>query len=304
MSELDLLALICIPLAAADWIALRWQRFHPSSARFILAVAFALSVAAGCWLHPNPLPLSPNRHWHWLPYAGLVAAGVGCITVLRALPALGCALLYLFLGAAVAFFLVPLWPDLKPSRPVWIGLLTVYLAAIGAGLVYLPERLRGRGFIWLLALAAAGTAVLMASEVSLRLGEVGLRVAAAVGGCWAAAWLFQWNDKSAERWPLLTMAIIPVYAILAGGSAFVAAIDIPPTKNQLLLAPAAPLALWIFAAGPLAKLEGVAAIAAQSIAVLLVPAILLVSSLWQAESNDEWSYQPPPSTKSVRSTQY
>jgi hypothetical protein len=179
---------------------------------------------------------------------------------------------------------------LQPSRPIWILLLTIYLALIATGLAYLPERLRGRGFIFLLSLAAVGSAALAASEVSLRIGEIGLRVAAALGSCWSASWLFRLDDKSQQdRWPLFTMAIIPVYAVLAGGSAFVAAIEVPPTKYLLLLAPAAPLTLWLFAAGPLAKLNGLVAIAMQSLVVIAVPVALLVPSLLQAEPADEWS---------------
>jgi hypothetical protein len=93
-------------------------------------------------------------------------------------------------------------------------------------------------------------------------------------------------------WPLLTAALIPVYVVLCGGSAFVAAIEPIPTKYLLLLAPAAPLLLWLFAWGPLAKLKGPAAIVAQCIVVMIIPACLLASSLLQAEPVAEWSGHP------------
>ena len=58
--------------------------------------------------------------------------------------------------------------------------------------------------------------------------------------------------------------------------------------NRLAQRPAAPLALWLFAAGPLARLKGWPAIAAQA-AVVLVPLVILIAWMALAGETDEWS---------------
>jgi hypothetical protein len=293
MGALDLAGLIIIPLAVAASVSLGWLRTSSQAGRYALAVAVAVGVMAGCWTYPDPLPLSPDKHWHWLPYVGLLAAILGGAAAFSSLPWVDRKLQYFVLGGAAAFILVPqwaAWPESLPARPLLIFRVATYLGLISAGLALLPECLRGRNLAGMLVLAAIGTAALIASEVSLRHGYVSLRVAAALAGCWGASLVWKGkNTEDSSRWSALILALIPVYAVLSGGGMFIAAIEADPPKYLLLGAPAAPLLLWLFAAGPLAQLKGAAAIVAQCIVVLIVPVALLAVSLLHTPPEDEWS---------------
>lgn len=306
MGALDLAALVLIPATVAAGVALVWLRLSDRAGRYALSVAVAAGLVAGCWIYPDQLPITPDKHWHWFPYVGALAAIIGGGAAFAPLPVLDRKLLYFALGAAAAFVLVPnwpSWPESLPARPILILRVAAYIGVISAALAFLPDRIRGRGFVWILALSAAASAALITSEVSLRYGNISLRVATALAGCWAASWLLSSEDSHGNpSWPQLTLALIPLYAVLIGGGLFVAAIEPEPPKYPLLLAPATPLLLWLFAFGPLAKLEGLTAIVAQSIAIVLIPAVLLVSSLLQTEPADEWSHSSP--SYQVPSTQH
>lgn len=296
MGALDLVALVFIPATVAAGVALVWLRSSNRAERYALGVAVAAGFVAGCWNYPDRLPFTPDKHWHWFPYVGVLAAIIGGGAAFAPLPVLDRKLLYFALGVAAAFVLVPnwpSWPESLPARPILILRVAAYSGVISAALASLPDRLRGRGFVWILLLSAAASAALITSEVSLRYGNISLRAATALAGCWAASWLLFCHDSNGKpRWPQLTLALIPLYAVLIGGGLFVAAIEPEPPKYPLLLVPATPLLLWLFTVGPLAKLEGLTAIVAQSIVVLLIPAVLLVSSLLQAVPADDWSGYP------------
>ena len=73
--------------------------------------------------------------------------------------------------------------------------------------------------------------------------------------------------------------LIPAFMVVVGGTAFVGCIEPQQPVFAILLVPAAPLALWTCVWGPLARLRGAAAIAAQSIAVLITLAVALILAL-------------------------
>ena len=81
--------------------------------------------------------------------------------------------------------------------------------------------------------------------------------------------------------------LVPGYTVLTCGIAFAGAIEPEPPALNMLLAPAAPLALWLCAWGPAARLRGVAAWLAQS-AVVLIPLIGLVLWLVLGREPEEW----------------
>jgi hypothetical protein len=109
-----------------------------------------------------------------------------------------------------------------------------------------------------------------------------------MAGCWCFALLAR-SESSAETDPRATAlrGLIPVYAMLIGGLAFIGTIELDPPQPTLLLAPAAPLVLWIFAFGPLAKLPGWKAATLQAAAVL-VPLAILLAWIALADSGSEW----------------
>jgi hypothetical protein len=284
---LELAGLLIIPAATALVVVLAIRKLAPSSgARFQWGLAIAIGFLAGSLIFPDRLPLRPERHWHWLPYVGLVAAIIGGMSAnLGTAPRL---LLYALLGGIAAWPLVPNYADLKPAKLVLVPLLAGYLAAIAGLLSLLPERLRGRPLIGLMRLAALSTSVMVISEISARIGLLSLRIPAAMLCCALPAWLLKPGAKGDAE--IAVLGLIPVYVVLVGGSAFVGAIELPSPKWLLLLGPATPLLLWFFAWGPLSQLKGKAASSVQIILVVLIPIVLLVWWNWSREPAEEWSY--------------
>lgn len=252
--------------AAGYWLGRRL--FPPRiGERWAAPLAVALGVMAAYALLPDWASLVPQRHWQWLPYLGLLAAVVG--------PAAQAAqrflwwryVIFLALAGVTAAFLVPTWPSLAPSRPISIVLLATYLFAVMALVDALPDRLYGWPFLMALLLTAFGLAALLAAEVSIRFGQLAGMLGAALAGLAVAARFTSLGDYRGT---------IPVFAVLAGGLAYAGAIEPELPAPALLLAAAAPLALWICARGPLAKIQGRFSIALQCGAVLLPLALALV----------------------------
>jgi hypothetical protein len=135
----------------------------------------------------------------------------------------------------------------------------------------LPDRLLGRLFLVHLTLVAMAVAVLLAAAVSLKYGQIAGIAAAALAGCGAAAFL-------AKR-PPATRGLIPAFAVLVGGAAFVGCIEPQPPLARMLLAPAAPLVLWPFASGPLGRIDGKKVGLAQTAALLSFLGAALVLAL-------------------------
>jgi len=73
--------------------------------------------------------------------------------------------------------------------------------------------------------------------------------------------------------------LLPAFAVSIGGSALVAGIEPKPPLWGLFTLPAAPLALWVCAAGPLARLRG-AWSAVAAVLVVLVP--IAIAAAWLA----------------------
>lgn len=284
---LELAGLVIIPSATAVVAALGIRFLAPSSAaRFQWGAAIALGFLAGCLIFPDRLPLRPERHWHWLPYVGVFAALIAGFSAKLATPQR--LLLYALLAGIAAWPLVPNYADLKPAKIVLVPLLAGYFVAIAGLLSQLPDRLRGKPLIGVLRLAALATAVMVISEISMRIGMLSLRIPFALLCCAAPGWLLKPLAK--EEVGSAVLGLIPVYAVLVGGSAFVGAVELPSPKWLLLLGPATPLLLWLFAWGPLARLQGKTAIAVQIGLIALIPIILLVWWNWPGEPAEEWSY--------------
>jgi hypothetical protein len=255
----------------------------PATARYAFTAATAVGFLVGSLTFPDRMPLVPERHWHWLPYLGLLAVWLGSVP--ERLPWWLRWLGYACLAAIAGGQLVPGYADLKPAWYVLTPLLAVYLFAIICLLSLLPERLRGRLFIGLLACTAAATSVLVTSEISLRVGLFSLRIPVAIATCFIVSWLFHFPAE--VKLQSAVLALIPVAVVLVGGTAFVGAIALKEPRWVLLLAPLAPLMLWLFAWGPLARLQGVSAVVAQIAAVASVPLAIFLWIFLTAEP-DEW----------------
>jgi hypothetical protein len=285
-SEVEFAAFtLAAPLAAAAATAwLLWRLLPKSLAqRYSLAAGLAAGFAVGYFLLPDEwAPLAPVQHWHWLPYLG-VAAVLAAIGLAHGTFAIERWLAYGLLALVMAWQLVPLWPDLYPPRVYTVPLIAAYVLLMAGLLTALPDRLLGRAFIALLAASAATVAIAVGLEVSGKFGQVAAAAAAATAGSFAATCFRTPASSTNEgfRGGLATAirGLVPVFAVLAGGAAFIGAIEPTPPLPILLVPPAAPLVLWLFACGPLARLSGFAAPIAHCAAVFLILLIALAPPL-------------------------
>lgn len=284
---LELGGLIIIPAATAAAVATALRLCSPGiAARYGWGIATAVGFLVGSLAYPDRVPLAPERHWHWLIYAGIVAALAGAVTVVGTWKSWQLLPLYLLLGCLVCWPLTPDWSSLVPVRLILAPVLALYFAGLTWLLSLLPARLRGPWFVALLTLVGVATAVLVVAEASsLRIGTFLLRIPAAlIGMQLAMRWL-----KGPEQADLAKgiLALLPVYVVLVGGGAMFGAIEITGSQFLFLVAPAAPLTLWLFVWTPLARLTGWKALAAQTAVVLLVPIAVFLWLFMQHEP-DEW----------------
>ena len=277
------LAKIGLATAAAAMVtAVLLRRLLPAQLgdRLALPVSLTFGFCAGYWFLGEWISLVPERHRQWLPWLAILAALAGRNTALDKLRASRNAALSVGMFAALslvsAWLLVPSWATLWPPRLVMVPLLAAYFVSLMASLAALPDRLLGRTFVGLLAAAASTVMLLIAVGVSVKIGSIAAAAAGGIGGCAAAALLTLTKSSEASR-ASASRSLVPIFAVLIGGLAFIGTIEPQKPLPIILLAPAAPLVLWLFAAGPLAKLQGWKSAVLQVAAVLLP---LIVALAW------------------------
>jgi hypothetical protein len=238
-----------------------------AAARYSSAAALAAAFFVGYALLPDWASLRPERHWHWLPYLCLAAMVAGPVAIAPGVMIWERWLLFVLISIAAAWLLVPSWSGLQPPRPAWIAILAGGMWSLAAALDALPERLRGPWFLLYLMLTAMAVAIGLAAGISLKYGQIAGIAAAALGGLLLA-----------RQPPLATRGLILCFMVLVGSIAFVGCIEPQQPRFALILMPLAPLALWLFAFGPLAKLPGKTAGVTQTFAVLvpLIGALAIV----------------------------
>lgn len=289
---------VAAPAAVAAVLGVVLLRLLPAriAERLALPLAVTAGFCAGYWLLGEWTALVPQKHRQWLPWLAMLGSAVAAALPPRmregetgrqrekhepaplsfSVSLLLRCLAFPALFVVSAWVLVPTWEALWPPRLVAIPLLAVYLLLLLVLLATLPDRLLGRLFGFLLTAAAVTVGLQIAIGVSAKIGLVALAAAAALGGCAVSACLPRRETKTGESSRAsASRSLIPVFAVLIGGLAFVGTIEPQEPLPIILLAPAAPLALWLFAAGPLAKLQGLQAIVTQTVAVLVPLGIAL-----------------------------
>jgi hypothetical protein len=259
--EIEFLALsVFAPAAAGLLVAWLCRRLLPADVgpRYSLAVGAAVGFAVGFELLPDMSLLAPQRHWQWLPHLALAAAVLGPVSLAAGVRLVERWLLFAAIGLLAAWQLVPTWPTLQPSRAVLVPLLAAYSSLLMVLIGALPARLRGRRLGGLFAATALVVSLWVAYEISVTFGIIGAVATAALSGCFVCPLLPARRD-ALERKPVAVgnLALTMVYAVLVGGIAFVGAVELERPRYYLLLAPFAPLVLWLFAFGPLARDGGV-----------------------------------------------
>ena len=258
---------IAAPAAVSLIVALLLNRLLLGAwRRYAAAVAFAAGYCAGFALLRPWDELLPSRHWQWTFYIALAAAALGPISAAAGIHRFERWVLIALPAFVAAWLLVPDW--VQPPRAFWMPLLTGYLFALPTALDPVARVLPARNVLGFLTIAAGGNAALIAVAVSLTYGQAAGAAAAALLGCSVA---LLWSGDGEQ-----VRGALPAYAAIVGGWAFVGCIEPRTELLGLFLAPAAPLALLCCAWGPLARLRGIAAIAAQTTAV----AVVLGAAAW------------------------
>jgi hypothetical protein len=165
-----------------------------------------------------------------------------------------------------AWKLVPDWESLYPPRAASIPLVAAAMVLLAAALEALPNRLCRPPLVALLSATAGAAMIALVASISFKFGQLAGLAAGALAGCTVAC-------LRREVGPAVVRGLVPVAAMLLVGVAYVGCIEPDPPVVALLFIPAAPLALWLCAAGPLTRLQGPAAIAAQLLVVLVPLAI-------------------------------
>lgn len=245
------LAVYSVAVPAATALAAAWlvRLIMPNGVaeRYALPLGLAAGFFVGYWLLPDWAPLSPLKHWHWLPWLAAVAV-LAPVCFAEGVTIGERLVLFAALAALSAWKFVPLWPHLSPPRIYFVPLLGAYLFLLIALLAALPDRLLGRTSFGMLFAAAAASALLIATGVSARMGRVAAIAAATTAGGLVALLI-------AKHSPQNIRSLLPIYAVLVGGAAYAGVMEYVPPHPLPLLPPAVPLVLWLFAAGPLARLS-------------------------------------------------
>jgi hypothetical protein len=235
-----LAALLALVVAVAVvWLS---ARMWPGAAQVAQPIAVAAGFIAGYLLLPRSwtamLPTS-TQAWTWLPWLGLLAAGlsaIGSVPALsrwRVLPVFAMAL-------AGCLCLAPSWPVYGATGVALRALLMLYFACTGLALVNLHERVGNRWFAFSLAVAAAVVAISTGVMVSVRFGQLGGIGAGAFLGCWASSRLFDRQPTSSR-----SSNLVPIYIVLVAGLAWIGAAEPDPPQLGLMAIPQLPAALWL-----------------------------------------------------------
>jgi len=252
---------------AVVW-ALHRKSLGAAGSRFGASAA----LAAGFFLGYRLLSLSPwmpEAHWQWLPYAVLLAAVVGpIVTAPRGSWPVrigSCAIV----AIAAAWFLVPAWEKLEPSRLVYLIGWVVYVTSLTALLSPLTSRFPGPLLpVVLAATLLAGGMVLFLADI-LRFAWIGVAGAGAMAGIATVAAF----DKRTDAIAGVTLP----FAVLLAGALLVGRLnsfsDVPWVSY--LLVPLAPLLLWVGTRGRLSTLTG----ARRAVVCAVLPGLPLAIAL-------------------------
>jgi hypothetical protein len=271
-----------IPAVAALVVfgAICWTWPQDAARRYASSLALAAGVFVGFVALQANKTLVPTQFWEWLPYLGLMAAFVAGLTRAAGIFR-GERWLALYLFAMLAGWLtVPHWPELYPAWPMQVALFGVSIVFVAMLLERLSARLPAGATPFWLTVAAAASSLLMMAEVSVTFAQLALLPAGALAGCAIASLL----KTDADIWRGLALP----YATLVGGYAYVAAIYPTSPLWPLAAVPLAPVALWLVALGPLARLGGWKAWLAQAVCVIVPLALVTAMLLFGGAGGDDW----------------
>lgn len=242
--------------------------------RYAAVLAIAPGFAYG-YFRLELGPIDPDTDWEFLPYALIGACAVGPVAAVKGTTWFDRGLLYGVAGAALAWLVVPQWPDLEPSRLVYSLVLGGYMVVVASCFEPAADKLPGPVAPATMAFTCAGAAVVAVLSGSARFGQTPGLAAGAFAGITLAACFDRKHNALRGAAPLIT-GLLGGKMLLARASSF----DPLPLACYVLI-PAAPLLMCFAAFGPLGKLTGFKRALAQLLPPLIavgVAAGLAISS--------------------------
>lgn len=266
---IDLLFGYAVPAALAAFAPILLWR--PLPQHRLRACVAAVSVVAGFVLGYLLLglgPLQPATHWHWLPHVLVIALIGPAWYAARGNGQIAPAILGVSVTLAAAFVLVPDWPDLQPSRPVYLACWTLYTAVILLLLHPLFSESRGPLLPFVLIGTLLCGAALLGLAGSLRFLQI--------AGCGAGAFLGLFCVTVFDRRERWLAAIALPFSLLASGAMLIGETnsfsDVPRFCYYLI--PLAPLTLW---AGRWRPIEALAPHKRTAVLIALPVAVCLLA---------------------------
>lgn len=242
-----------------------WPRMAAN--RYEWGLAFASGVVVGWMVLPTTRVLIPMQSWDRIPFLGLLAAALaGMVRAEGVLRGERWAAKYC-VAVLAAWLLVPDWPELTPVWPIQFAVLAVAILTLTVLLTALPPARFGVAFPLWLAAAAAVTCACAIVQTGATIGPAAVTPVGALAGCTIAAAL--------SAGPVDWRGIALPYAVVVGGYAYSAAIFPISPQWPVIAAPAAPIALWLCARGPLARFVGPSSVLIQG-ACVAVPLVLIL----------------------------
>ncbi|KAA5538977.1 hypothetical protein FYK55_25595 [Roseiconus nitratireducens] len=253
---------------------------EPTSGR----VASSWSLISGFLCGYFVLALGPwiaESHWQWVPHLCLAAAIVGPVGRAADVSAGERFLLYLVVSTLSAWFLVPTWDDLSPSRGTYLVGYSLYVALLALTLEALANKFDGRIFSAVLAFSLMSAAIVLILSGNLRFGQMTLAGASSAFG------VFLYATVTRRSTPLPGWGL--AFATCAAGTLLVGYVnsisEISPAIY--LVVPIAPLGLAASLAGPLSAGTGLRGVAGR----ILLPTVILIAACVLAFLSEQSSYE-------------
>lgn len=216
-----------------------------TATRYTGSIAYAAGfIAAFRFLQPKDM--LPVSHWHWLPWLAAISALIGAIGLVPGLKTIERWLLVAVFALAAGWLLVPTWKVLMPYRANYILAFAGSLLALWGLLDPIASRNSGGPPVLALGLSLLSGSAMTAYAVSAEIGFLGAAGGAALMGGGLAA---TWKQDSGMIRGMLGAASLVLLGTLMSARLY----DGPPLTVLALIA-CAPLLLWLFELGPLAKL--------------------------------------------------
>jgi len=258
--------------AVCYWIASRFLSEHVRE-RWPASVALVAGFAAGYALLKFA-PWQPTSHWHWMPYALAVAGLIGSVSAASGVSLLERTLLYGATAWIVAWFIVPTYDDLEPSRVTYLIAWPIYVTVIALAIDGLARRLTGPLLPAIVTLSLAAGVMIVFLSGSAKLMQIDAIGMAAMCGVALVATFFK------EK-PTMSGASLPV-AILSAGYLLVAKAqsfsDVPLLAYAL--PPLAPAALWISQWKSIADRPGIVGLLLRLLAPALLCGVAVGLAIW------------------------